>query len=160
MNGPNANKYYRAMEAEMETLEEIQPWEIVPRDSVGVSTILDTTWAYKKKIFPDGRIRKYKARICVRGDQQQHGYNYFNTYAPVVSWNTVRLLLILSATLGLVKKQVDYTLAFVQVKLNLKDPPIYVEMPRLFEKPGHVLKLKRSLYQMRQSPLNFFLHLK
>ena len=54
----------------------------------------------------------------------------------------------------------DYTLAFVQAKLDGKDPPIFIEMPRMFEKPGHVLKLKRSLYGMRQSPLNFYLHLK
>ena len=33
-------------------------------------------------------------------------------------------------------------------------------MLRIFEKPGHVIKLNRSLYGMRQLPLNFFLCLK
>ena len=69
-------------------------------------------------------------------------------------------MLILAATLGLATKQVDYTLAFVQAKLDPNEPPIFIEMPRMFEKPGHVLKLKRSLYGMKQSPLNFYLHLK
>ena len=72
----------------------------------------------------------------------------------------VRLLLILAATLGLCTKQVDYTLAFVQAKLDPSDPPFFIEMPRMFEKPGHVLRLKRSLYGLRQSLLNFFLHLR
>ena len=124
------------------------------------SKYLDTTWSFKVKRFPDGRIRKYKARICVRGNQQEHGFDYFDTYAPVVSWNTLRLLLVLTATLGLSTKQVAYTLAFVQEKLDPTDPPIFIEMPRMFEKPVHVLKLKRSLYGLRQLPLNFFMHLK
>ena len=33
-------------------------------------------------------------------------------------------------------------------------------MPRKFKESGQVLKLKRSLYGLRQSPRNFFLHLK
>ena len=66
----------------------------------------------------------------------------------------------MTATLGLLTKQVDYTLAFVQAKLDKKDPPIFIEMPRMFEKKGHVLRLKQSLYGIQQSPLNFYLHLK
>jgi hypothetical protein len=33
-------------------------------------------------------------------------------------------------------------------------------MPRGFSEPGKVLKLKKSLYGLKQSPRNFFLHLK
>ena len=37
---------------------------------------------------------------------------------------------------------------------------VYLEMPRGFSQPGKVLKLKKSLYGLKQSPRNFFLHLK
>jgi hypothetical protein len=37
---------------------------------------------------------------------------------------------------------------------------VYIEMPRGFSQPGKVLKLKRSLYGLRQNPRNFFQHLK
>jgi hypothetical protein len=119
--------------------------------------ILDSTWVFKRKRTPDGQVKKLKARFCVRGDQQIEGIDFFDTYAPVVSWSTVRLLLILSVLLGLATKQVDYTLAFVHA--DLKDD-VYVRMPRLFERPGYVYKLKKSLYGLRQAPLNFFLYLK
>ena len=33
-------------------------------------------------------------------------------------------------------------------------------MPRGFQEPGKVLKLKKSLYGLKQSPRNFFMHLK
>ena len=78
----------------------------------------------------------------------------------MVGWNTVRLLLILTATLGLATKKVDYTLAFVQAKLDPKEPPMLIGMTKMFKNPGHVLRLKQSLYGMKQSPLIFYLHLK
>ena len=100
------------------------------------------------------------------------GVDFFDTCAPVVNWNAVRLLLILTAQLGLATKQVDYTAAFVHADIDL--PPnyhemstsekarqgAYVEMPRGFSKEGHVLKLKKSLCGLRQSPRNFFMCLK
>ena len=67
------------------------------------------------------------------------------------------ILLVLSVTLGLISKQVDYTNAFVHGDM---DTIVYVEMPPLFGKKEFVWKLNKSLYGLRQSPLNFFNHLK
>ncbi|KAG7369081.1 reverse transcriptase RNA-dependent DNA polymerase [Nitzschia inconspicua] len=54
-------------------------------------------------------------------------------------------------------RQVDYTAAFVHAPLH---DVVYVCMPRGFAEEGKVLKLRRSLYGLKQSPRNFFLHLK
>ena len=75
----------------------------------------------------------------------------------MVNWTTVRLLLVLSLILGWSSKQVDYTTAFLHAHITDK---VFVEMPQGFREPGKVLKLKRSLYGLKQSPRNFFLHLK
>ena len=84
MNGPHSEDYFKAMEEEMEMIEsKMDPWDVIPREEVGDSNVLDTTWAYKIKRFPDGQIGKYKACICVRGDQQEHRFDYFDTYDPV-----------------------------------------------------------------------------
>jgi hypothetical protein len=159
MNGPDAEGFYKAMEQEMEQLESLTPWDIVSRkeaDERGIK-VLPSTWAFKRKRYPNGSVRKLKARFCIRGDRQEEGIDYFETYAPVVSWSTVRLLLVLSVTLGLATKQVDYTLAFVQAGINEE---VYVEMPKLFEKSGCVYKLKRNIYGLRQAPVNWFNRLK
>ena len=37
---------------------------------------------------------------------------------------------------------------------------VFIEMPRGFKQEGKVLKLKKSLYGLKQSPRNFFNHLK
>ena len=65
----------------------------------------------------------------------------------------------MAAILGLATKQLDNTLAFCQAKLKKHDPPIFIEMPRIFETPGHILRLNRSLYDMKQSLLIFYNHL-
>lgn len=158
MNGPNALGYMEAMKTEIKQLEEKEPWDLISLSQVpeGVN-ILDLTWAFKWKRYPDGSIHKLKARFCVHRDQQIEGVDFFNTYAPVEAWSTVQLLLILSVIMGLAMKQVNYKLAFIQA--DIKDD-IYVQMAKGFEQPGHVYKLKKSVYGLRQSPLNFFEHLK
>jgi len=55
---------------------------------------------YKVKHYPDGRVKKLKARLCVHGDQKIEGVDYFKTYATVVQWSTIRIMLILSVALN------------------------------------------------------------
>ena len=88
---------------------------------------------------------------------QIEGVDYFDNFAHVVQWTTIRTLLILSLQLNLHTAQVDYTAVFPQAKL---DDEVYVEMLRGFRDSGYVYKLKKSLYGLRQSPKNFFEHLK
>ena len=157
MNGLESDGYWRAMELELDTLLGKNAWAEVDRSTD--MNVLPSTWAFKCKRFPDGLVRKLKARFCVRGDCQIDGIDVFDTYAPVVSWTTVRLLLILSVVLKLKTKQVDYTAAFVQAELD-ESEQVYVEMPKGFKKQGKVLKLNRALYGLRQSPRTWFEHLK
>jgi Reverse transcriptase (RNA-dependent DNA polymerase) len=120
MNGPEWAGYWKAMEVELHTLEvEKDSWEVV--DHEPWMNVLPGTWAFKCKRYPDGSIRKLKARFCVRGDKQVEGVDFFDTYAPVVNWQTVRLMLVLSIMLGLYTKQVDYTAAFVHAPID-RDP--------------------------------------
>ncbi len=170
MNGPLADGYWEAAKKEIATLVAMDVWEVVDRQPW--MNVLPAVWAFKKKVYPNGLVRKLKARLCVGGHKQQAGKDFWSTFAPTVSWTTVRLLLILSAQLQLATRQVDYTAAFVHADIDT--PPgyddmseedkaqwgVFVEMPRGFPAPGKVLKLKKSLYGLKQSPRNFFLHLK
>ena len=135
-------------------------WKLVDRTKIEArgKHILPSTWVvFKKKRFPDGMVKKLKARWCVRGDRQIHGVDYFETFAPVVAWSTIRLLLILTVSMGLSTAQVDYTNAFIQAGL---DEEVYVECPRMFETTKKVMRLTRNVYGLRQAPLNWFKQLK
>ena len=151
-------EFREAMEIEIKGLELQNTWTIVSR-SVATELnkkVLPGTWTFKRKRYPDGRIRKYKARFCVRGDKQVVGIDVFETYAPVVQWSSVRLCFILSTILGLASRQVDYTNAFVQAKVK---SDMFVELPKGFDPPSEnnvVLRLNKNLYGSRDAPLAWF----
>ena len=153
MTGAFADEYWEACKVEIATLEGMDAWEVVERTAE--MNVLPSTWAFKCKRYPDGLIKKFKARFCARGDRQIEGVDFFETYAPVVQWTTVRLMLILEVLLELKSKQGDVTAAFLHAKLE-DNERVYVEMPRGFRKEGKVLSLKSTLYGLRQSPRAFW----
>jgi len=126
MSGPDKAGYWEAMKAEILTLIKLKAWKVVLLSLE--MNVLDLTWAFKCKRYPDGNIWKFQARFCCRGDQQVHRVDYFDMFAPVVSWTMVRIL-ILSVILRLDTKQVEYTCAFLHAPIT-KD--VYVHMPRGF----------------------------
>ena len=74
-----SHEYGRFREAalkEIQSLEGKDSWEVVKRSSMKPKNILPSTWALKRKRFPNGRSRKYKAHFCVHGDRQVFGIDY------------------------------------------------------------------------------------
>ena len=151
-------------------MERREVWDVVPLEDW--MHVIPSTFAFLIKRNPDLVIKKFKARFCARGDMQIEGVDYFETFAPVVNWHTIRMLLVMSIILPLVSMQVDYTAAFVTAPVD--EPPnydqmndeekartgVFFRMPQGFAKPGMVLKLKKSLYGLKNSPQNFWLYLK
>jgi hypothetical protein len=150
MNGPHNEGFYQAMETELKALTDMECWDV---GRLPGSNILPSTWVFKLKRYPDGSLSKYKARSCAGGHRQIEGVDFFETFAPVVNWTTVRLPLILSQVLNLSNKQVDYTAAFIHAPIH---DTVYVEMPRDFAEAGKVLQLRKSLYGLKQSPRTSF----
>ena len=134
--------------------------------------LLSSIWSYRRKRKPNGDLIKHKARICVDGSQQELGRDYWDTYAPVVSWSTVRLVLLLSTILNLKSRQVDYTQAFPQADLT---DPVYMRLPQGWyispqgtlephhdpkhNDTTHYIQLKKNLYGCKQAARNWFQHL-
>ena len=62
---------------------------------------------------------------------QLKGIYFFETYAPVVQWTTVSLIIILEIILQLKSNQDDITAVFIHAKLE-KNEKVYVKMPKGF----------------------------
>ena len=60
----------------------------------------------------------HRSRICANIIQQKLGHDFMDTYSPVVSWTTVRILLVLSKTLNLQTRKVDYVQALPQKQIK------------------------------------------
>ena len=89
LHGQNTEGFWKAIFSEIETLNKLNAWTVVPRASH--MQVLPSTWAFKIKRFPIGLVQKLKARICVMGNRQTD-IDYFKCFAPVVAWLTVRTM--------------------------------------------------------------------
>jgi len=76
--GKFAGEYWKVMKLEIATLEAIDAWSVIDRFD---HRVIASTWAFKCKRYPDGLIKKFKARLCARGDKQLEGTDFFDTYA-------------------------------------------------------------------------------
>ena len=121
--------------------------------------VLPSTWAFCIKRFPNGLVKKFKARFCVRRDCQKEGIDFWETWSPVVQWSTVRLMMTLAAKLDLCSAQANITAAFVHADLKPGER-IFVQQPSGFQRDGDlVLSLKRAVYGLQQAPCSFFRYL-
>jgi hypothetical protein len=88
---------------------------------------------FKKKLRPDGTIDKYKAWLMAKGYTQKEGGDFFDTYSPVARMTTIRMLLSLAASYGLLVHQMDVKTTFLNGEL---DEEIYMDQPDRFVVKG------------------------
>ena len=146
----DADYWKEAVRSEMDSILANETWEITDRP-YGCKPI-GCKWVFKKKLRPDGTIEKYKARLVAKGYTQKEGEDFFDTYSPVARLTTIRVLLSLAASHGLLVHQMDVKTAFLNGEL---DEEIYMEQPDGFVldgQEGKVCKLLKSLYGLKQAP--------
>ena len=66
LNGPDVKGFYQAMEIELGTLESLKSWDVVPREASKGDNILQPTWTFKRKRYPDGSVKKLKSKILCK----------------------------------------------------------------------------------------------
>ena len=80
------NEFITAMMKEVQDHESWGHWTMIPWADMpdGAKTIL-AIWSFKRKVFPDGRVLKYKGRLYSHGGMQTWGKNCWETYGTVVN---------------------------------------------------------------------------
>jgi hypothetical protein len=73
---------------------------------------------FKKKLRPDSTIEKYKACPIAKGYTQKEGEDFFDTYSHVARLTTIRVLLSLAASHGLLVHQMDVKMSFLNGELD------------------------------------------
>ena len=133
-----------------------QHWEVIPKQDMTPNTkLLDMAWAmHRKRRIDTSQVYKWKARLNIHGGQQEHGVNFWETYALVVSWQTLRLFFIHSILKGSHSKQMDFVLAYPHAPAEV---PLYMRFPKGYEfkdrisEDTQVLKLTKNIYGQKQA---------
>ena len=96
-----------------------------------------------------------KARLVICGNKQQAGIDYFETFASVLQYTTLRILLAKAATEDLKADYVDINIVFLN--LNLKEE-VYIKVLEFLKQVyfklktlGAFLKLNKLLYRLKQA---------
>ena len=155
----DAPKWKAAIRSELQSLKKTNTYEIV--DTPRGRKVIRSKWVLRKKFNTEGLLDRLKARIVIKGFEQVYGIDYFSTFASVVRYSTLRILLAKAAREDLEVDQMDVETAFLNPKL---EEEIYMEIPEFFELlyPGidftrKCLKLLKSLYGLKQAPRAWFI---
>ena len=146
----DAEYWKEAIRSEMDSIIANGTWEVT--DLPAGCKPVGCKWIFKKKLWPDETINKFKARLVAKGFTQKEGEDYFDTYSPVARTTTIRVLIALAASYGLLIHQMDVKTAFLNGEL---EEEIYMEQPEGFVVPGYekkVCRLLKSLYGLKQAP--------
>jgi hypothetical protein len=154
MAGPYSKEFKIAIAQEYRSLAENDVFSepcLLPKGK----TALGTKMVLKLKESESEAIpKKFKARLCGKGYRQQYGIDYFETFAPVAAYNSLRIFITLMLSLDYENDAVDVITAFL---LSPLQEDIYIKIPDGYPtqtgNEGKVLKLLKNLYGLKQAPL-------
>ena len=113
--------------------------------------ILGACFVYRRKKDQNGQVTGRKVRLVAQGFTQRPYVDFRETFAPVVKFTSIRVLLALAARHRLHVHQADVDKAYLHGAL---EEELYMRVPEGIddsEYAGKVLKLDRALYGLKQA---------
>jgi len=113
-------------------------------------------WVFTVKYREDEQTDMFKTHLVPKDFTQSYGIDYQKTFVPMAKLYTIRVLLSLATNLDWPLHQLDVKNAFLNGNLEKE---VYMEIPCGFETNltrNKVCKLKRSFYELKQSPRVWF----
>ena len=117
----------KACDVEIDKLRSLGCWEVLPRSSLPPHILMKSRWTFRYKTNELGNLKavSHRSRFVAKGYSQVQGIQYFESYAPVASFITIRLLFALTSLPQFKVLQYDVSVAFIHSKLDPNHPPLY-----------------------------------
>ncbi|XP_048605730.1 uncharacterized mitochondrial protein AtMg00820-like [Brassica napus] len=101
----NHEGWRNAMGDEFESCKETNTFTLVPRSED--MHVLGNRWVHRVKLNADGSFKKLRSRLVAKGNEQEEGVDYLETYSPVVRMASVRTILHMATVLNWEIRQMD-----------------------------------------------------
>ena len=149
------DKFIVAVRIELDGDEKMGSYEPIPLNQVPKGTkLIDMVWSiHCKRQIKTQEVYKWNACLNVHGGQQEHNIHYWDTYAPVVTWQMVWFFMILSILLVWHSRQLNFIMAYLQVPTEI---PLYMWLPQGYKRNGmtrktRALMLIHNMYGQKQA---------
>ena len=136
------------MDAEYNALMQNKTWTLVKPQSH--KNIIGCRWTFKIKRDSNGAILKHKARLVAKGYTQQFGFDFTETFSPVIKPTTLRIILTIALHNKWNIRQLDVNNAFLNGEL---EEEVYMQQPIGYSQGTElVCKLHKAIYGLKQAP--------
>lgn len=145
VNGPEKESWLKAIKDEKDSLMKNNTWTLVNECEANDSKILTNKWIFKVK-----ENGQYKARLVVRGFEQENNVDLNEIFSPVVGASSLRTIIAIAAVKNYHMFKFDVKTAFLYGEL--KDN-VYMKIPEGYQGKGKICKLNKALYGLKQAPV-------
>ncbi|GJV89369.1 retrovirus-related pol polyprotein from transposon TNT 1-94 [Tanacetum coccineum] len=104
------------MQDELNQFERLQVWELVLRPEG--KNIIALKWLWKNKCDAENIVVRNKTRLVTKGDRQEEGINFEESFAPVARLEAVRMFIAYAAHKNITIFQMDIKTAFLNGPLK------------------------------------------
>lgn len=89
-------EWKKAMDTEILAMNENDTWELIDRHPN--DNIIGSIWLFKVKEKADGTLDRLKVRLVANGTNQVEGFDYNETFSPVIKPVSIRIILAIAVT--------------------------------------------------------------
>ncbi|KAG8483132.1 hypothetical protein CXB51_022089 [Gossypium anomalum] len=139
MKTSNSKKWIDVMKDEHKSMQDNKVWELVPLPE-GAKPI-GYKWIFKTKRDANGNVERYKARLAAKGYTQKEGIDFTETFSPVSSKDSFRIIMALAAHFDLELHHMDVKTAFLNGDI---EETIYMVQLENFESKDSVNMIHRD----------------
>jgi hypothetical protein len=125
---PDAKQFVDAVVKEVNGHVNNNHWKLIKQEDVPEDTqvVPLICWSMRcKRNLTTNEITKHKTRLNLHGGKQVFGMNCFETYAPVVTWFAIRLMIVMGIIFNWALHQVDIVMAYPQAPI---ETDIYMDL--------------------------------
>ena len=150
MKLPDAEPWRAAAKREMDSLEDVQAYKLVPGSKVPPRTRVEKS----RCAFEVKADNTHKARLVVGSGGQVQGKDWGNTYTPVCRLQSVRMVLAIATDMDWEVVQLNVISAYLHADI---EEEVFVEAAPGFERTDKdgvqlLTNLGKSLYGLAKSP--------